>query len=63
MFSQSGNKSYCLIFIKSIVYFERKFVLLLWMCYSDNASFGITRGPGDHLVHMAWGLHTMKMKG
>ena len=29
MFSTSGNKSCCLIFIKSIVYFEKKFVLSL----------------------------------
>ena len=41
MFSSSGSKSCCLIFIKSIDYFEKKFVLPLQTSYSDNASFKI----------------------
>ena len=37
----SRNKACCLISIKSIDYFEKMFVLSLWMPYSDNASFKI----------------------
>ena len=41
MFPLSGNKSCCLIFIKSIVYFEEKFALPVQTSYSDNAGFKI----------------------
>ena len=37
----SGNKSCCLMFIRSMVYFEKKFVLSLWTSYSDNDAFKI----------------------
>ena len=41
MLSPEGNESCSLIVIKSIVYFEKKFVLSLQKSYSDNASFKI----------------------
>ena len=37
----SDKKSRCLIFIKRIVYFEKKFAMSLWMYYPDNASYKI----------------------
>ena len=40
-FLLSRNKSCFVMFIKSIVYFEKKFVFLC-TSYSDNASFKIT---------------------
>ena len=42
MFKAISNHWYCcLIFIESIVYFEKKFALSLQMSYSENANYKI----------------------